>query len=113
LAILLVLLGGWFFSHPGAVQLKDKDLRKKEPYSISWGEALNVGAAQFLPASLPIKEILIPSVEPVNVKLWIPSSGATFTLRPSSVATVLQVAGWILVPIGVAAMTGVLMRKKQ
>jgi uncharacterized protein YjbI with pentapeptide repeats len=115
LAVLFVLFGAWFFNHPGAVQVKEKDQRTEMPYPITWQEALNVGVAHFLPVSLPIKEQLVPNSQIVDIVLPVPGSGSTFMihLRPSTIATILQLAGWILVPIGVAAMTGVLMRKKK
>jgi hypothetical protein len=115
LAVLFVLFGAWFFSHPGTVQLKDKDQRTETPYPITWEEALNVGIAHFLPVSLPIKENLVPTSQIVSIALPIPGNGPApmIRVRPSSIATMLQLAGWILVPVGVAAMTGVLMRKNK
>jgi hypothetical protein len=115
LAVLFVLFGTWFFCHPGTVQLKDKDGRTQTPYPITWEEALNVGVAEFLPVPLPIKEHLVSSSQIVSIALPIPGNGPApvIRVRPSSVATILQLAGWILVPIGVAAMTGVLMRKTK
>lgn len=110
LAMVLILSGAWFFSHPGTVELRDKT-----QYPVTWGEALNLRLVEFLPVSLPIKEQLVPGSDPVSIALPIPGvkPRLMMRLRPSSAATILQLAGWILVPIGVAAMTGVLMRKKK
>ena len=115
LAFLFVLFGWWFFSHHGTVELKDKDQRSRIPYPITWQESLNVGVAYFLPVSLPIKEQLIPGSQVVSIAFPIPgySSAPMIHVRPSSVATMLQLAGWILVPVGLAAMSGVLIRKTK
>jgi hypothetical protein len=115
LALLFILFGWWFFSHPGTVELKDKDARTETPYQINWEEALNVGVAYFLPVSLPINDHLVPNSQIVDVALSIPGKDESLTvqIRPITIASVLQITGWILVPIGVAAMTGVLMRKTK
>lgn len=115
LALLSVSLGAWFFSHPGTVQVKEKEQRTQSPYPITWPEAINFGVAHFLPVSLPIKDQLVPTSQVVSVPLPIPGMAPALVIRtrPALVATLLQLAGWILVPIGVAAMTGVLMRKTK
>lgn len=113
LAILFIGFGAWYFSHPGTVQLKEDNEPNAIPYPVTWQEALNLGVSHFLPVSLPIKEYLVPSSQIVGVAVQMPGNGPVLTIRvrPSSVATVLQLLGWILVPIGVGAMTGLLMRK--
>jgi len=63
----------------------------------------------FLPVSLPIKDQLVPAGKPIVIRL---GQTVAVKIRPTTVASVLQLAGWILVPIGLAAMGGVLMRKK-
>ncbi|GAA5179608.1 hypothetical protein GCM10025771_22020 [Niveibacterium umoris] len=110
ISLALVVAGSLFFAQPGTVDPKDKSLRAGGPYTASGEEAVSMAIAEFLPVSLPIKDHLSPAAAPVAVAL---PGGRSLTVRPTIIASLLQLMGWIVVPIGVAAVSGVLMRKPK
>lgn len=105
--LLLLFLGMFFFSLPGAVKPKDENsvCRLASPMQASRWEAFAVGLHQFLPVEVPMGSQCIPSPDPVEV--WM----LRFKMSPSTFATFfLRLPGWILVPLGIAALTGLLRR---
>jgi hypothetical protein len=103
-----IVLGLFIFQLPGAVQpvadvppgepvpalISDRCNDKFANCEISWVEAAGVSLNAFLPVGLPIGDT------------WKPSSIMVFTIF----ASLLKLAGWIIIPLGVAALTGLLQR---
>ncbi len=105
LAIIPILLIGTFIFHfEGAVKL---DMHPPSMIStqvtISWFEAFWVSLNTFLPIEIPSGADWIPSSQ------IIPWLGLKFT----TFATFLTLAGWILVPVGVAGISGLLKGSKK
>jgi hypothetical protein len=78
---------------------------------LSWAEAFWVSVRSFLPVEIPAGEHWKPSTRSIREshRLWGPW-GLVLRGRFITWATVLKVAGWVLVPIGVAGLTGLLKR---
>jgi uncharacterized protein YjbI with pentapeptide repeats len=112
--IILLALGTIVLSRPNAVSMKreavevsppaaqerpTKSSPESEGYS-RWGLAARLSFRIFIPVELPL------------ASHWEPSDGHLLEyVRFSDVATVLKIGGWILVPLGVAALTGLLRTK--
>lgn len=100
----LVMVGysAFVFSLPNAVKLKkDSDCVQ---HTLSWSEAFSVSLSYFLPVEVPVGAC------------W-QATNETFQPAPISAqirfvlwATLLKLSGWILVPLGVAALGGFLRR---
>lgn len=90
----LLLLGALLFSRPGAVVPKSNVYAEETKISFLEGISLSVHA--FLPFGLPVKPMWEPSRRRSGV--------------PAAWANILRVCGWILVPLAVAFVTGVLRR---
>jgi uncharacterized protein YjbI with pentapeptide repeats len=110
--LVLLTLGIFIFARPQAVRQADPNLvteakvadpghanLERDEFS-SWGLATRLSLRIFLPVEVP----LASNWEPSNRKIIGP-------LRASDFATLLKIAGWILVPLGVAALTGLLRTK--
>lgn len=133
-SLVALIAGTLFFSQMGAVVLKDERVFKQlniglfplrgtavakeeaEPHarSIQLGawDAFAVSLHQFLPIEVPMGSKWIPSDTPIAMKIFKSNCSLPFTVRPTTFATfVLKLAGWILVPFGVAVLTGVLRAK--
>jgi hypothetical protein len=113
-AALLVAAGTFLFSYPSTVVLaqpKKGDLNS--PVSWSRLKALGVSIHQFLPIDVPVGSEWKPSPELLNISVAnrrIVSS----CIRPTFLATVLlRIPGWLLVPLGVASLAGVLRRSEN
>ena len=65
---------------------------------LGFWDAIRLSIRTFLPLELP----LIPD--------WEPSERRWLLLRFSDWATLLKVVGWIIVPVGIASITGLLRR---
>jgi hypothetical protein len=114
----LVLVGAFVFWQPGAVKPAKDDSAKTavslgaRPTSaqteqtrgtqivpLSFAEAAAVSVHQFLPVDIPL------GAE------WKPESTVVLPfMRSDAYASILKIFGWILVPVGIAAITGVLRR---
>jgi uncharacterized protein YjbI with pentapeptide repeats len=112
-SLALLLWGTWVFSRPGAIEIaatlgnsaaddnpvtetrKEGTLRVVRWYTLS-GDGFRLALRYFAPVELPL---------PADLK---PSDRRCFLLRCSSWAAVLKVLGWILVPLGIAALAGFL-----
>ena len=108
-SIALLALGALFFRKPGTV-VRENAAKNEEamPARLSIAEAFAVSLHNFLPVTIPMGADWKPRAEPVEIK--IPFTKKKFLrIRPTSFATfVLRIAGWILVPLGVAALSGLL-----
>jgi len=103
-----IVLGLFIFQLPGAVQpaadvpsgqpvptpISDRCNDQLTNCEISWVEAAGVSLNTFLPIGLPIGNI------------WTPSGIMHYTIF----ASLLKLAGWIIIPLGIAAVTGFLQR---
>jgi hypothetical protein len=99
------------FSTPSAVSPKAQNasIERPNPISISLWNAFGLSFHQFLPVDLPVEPQWIPSTDPIEVKVWAGKVWSVW-IRPSSYANFLRLAGWVLVPLGIAALTGLLRR---
>ena len=101
-ALIVLLFGAFVFSRPAAVVSSESS--GKIEGTISWRNAFFLAVHQFFPLSLPVK----PEWDPSRRALlkW-----RRFTLLTAATyANFLHIFGWILVPLGVAAVAGVLRR---
>lgn len=104
---LILAFGTVIFHMRGAVEAK-RDARlspvvgqKADPdgrISLPWSDAFWISLRLFLPVEIPAAAD------------WQPSSRTIGGVRCTSWASVLKVVGWILVPLGVAGLTGFLIR---
>jgi len=109
-SFLLLALGMLVFTQAGAVESKPEESEgtkndaPRKPIQINWPEAIEVSLHSFLPVDLPIGSRWIPAVGPVKVgyRQWY------FLIHPHRYASLLRLSGWVLVPIGIAALTGLL-----
>ena len=111
--VLLIFLGIGIFSAPSAVLPKDANEPNQTatPIVLLPWDAFRVSLREFLPVELPMASQWIPSEDAVDVQVWLPWHTRTFKMRPSTFAAFfLRLAGWILVPLGIAALTGLLRR---
>lgn len=115
--VLLVVLGMFVFSTSGAVSPKDP----KNTEVVEWlnhlenrlplWEAFGVSLHEFLPVEVPFGSQVEASHFPVRIYYGIPPRFSHFRLVPATYATFfLRLPGWILVPLGLGALTGVLRR---
>jgi uncharacterized protein YjbI with pentapeptide repeats len=111
-SVVLLLCGAFIFSLPNAVKLKKADPtaaaragqskpdNKSDESFRPFGLACRLSLKTFLPVELPI----LTDLEPSDGHLAGP-------MRFSDFAVLLRLAGWILGPLGVAALTGLLRSK--
>lgn len=103
LTLAVLALGVTIFSSVGAVTNRDKDLRKFDPRSLTFRQAVGVSLNQILP------------VEIASGSRWTPTENtfAPLGISFSACGTCLKLLGWVLVPLGVAALTGLLRRSAK
>ena len=101
--VLFLSIGGWVFSRPGAVAIGES----RSPRTIAWYKAIPLAVHQFLPLSLPAK----PEWAPSN-RVLCRLRGCTI-LTAATYANFLHILGWILVPLAVAALAGLLRHAGQ
>ena len=93
ITLIVLGIGTLLFAQPGAIE---------EEAKLSWYHALSVAFRQFLPFSLPAKP------------LWTPSRRLLFNLvSPAVYANILQLLGWLLIPVAVAWFVGFLRHGAQ
>lgn len=107
--IALVLAGTCVFSRPDTVVPQDlRSDQSASPIHLSTWEAFGVSVHQFLPVDVSMGSTWKPS--PRSVTVWVRDQRSV-NLRPSYFATVfLRIPGWILVPLAVASVAGLLKR---
>lgn len=119
----LIGIGAIIFSQPGALEREKADENKDQPvaasravaaegadkFTVSKRDALGVSLRYFFPINIIMGSRLVPSRNPVGFDFRIFRRTWCFKMRPTTYATFfLQLAGWILVPLSVAAVTGLL-----
>lgn len=112
LPLMLLTLAVFVFSQPQAVRRVDPSLGLEAKAK---GSTLTIPDREtFTPVGLAAR-VSMRTFLPVEVPLasgWEPSNHhIAGPLRSSDFAAFLKIAGWILVPLGVAALTGLLRRK--
>ena len=107
-AAALIWVGALIFQLPGAVVRKDRHgPDADQPTSLSRFDALALSVCYFLPIEFPLEEQWIAATTPLTVK--VPFMRKRVTLRPAAIANlVLRISGWIVMPLSLAAVTGML-----
>ena len=108
--VLVLSLGFYVFGHEGAIMHKDKRDRAAQDDAalmISSGEAFNVSLRQFIPiVEIPIAGDYVPSDRPA------PGPMGKVGLSFAGYATVHRLFGFLLIPLGLASLTGLIQRRK-
>jgi hypothetical protein len=110
---LLLVAGTYYFAQPGTVVPEEASRRTSEAYRPTRNEAIGVSLRQFLPVGVPLAEHLVPAQTEIPVRLRWRDYGTTVQTTPAVWATLLTLLGWILVPLGLGSITGVLRRLPQ
>jgi hypothetical protein len=102
----LLLLGTYFFRKADRVITEDDE---PIPSTYAWNawDGFRLSFRYFLPVPIAMGSSWKANDKPVNVPFRF-LFGREPRLRPTAFATILQIAGWILVPLGLAALTGLL-----
>ena len=95
--VLILFVGTIIFQFEGAVEPR---LDMQPPLHLPFWEAFWVSLNTFLPVEIPSGANWIPSSKIIGVL------GIKFT----TFATLLKLAGWVLVPVGIAGISGILKR---
>jgi hypothetical protein len=98
IALVFIFLGSLVFLSPEAVQKRENESPGKK---ISVGEAISLSIQLFLPIKLPAEPDWSPSRHRIPFLLY---------LKSSSFGNFLSILGWVLIPLGVAFLAGVLRR---
>lgn len=104
----LIWLGALVFQLPGAVMRKDKlGAEALQPTKLSRFDALALSVCYFLPIEFPLEDQWIAATTALTVRM--PFTRKLVRLRPAAIANfVLRLSGWIVVPLSLAAVTGLL-----
>jgi hypothetical protein len=105
----ILLLGMLVFVNAGSMVRKDVKERAlyPEPHVSTWGEAFNMSLRQFIPVvEIPPGEDWVPSDMPA------PLLGKAH-ISYAGYATMQRIFGFILIPLGVASLTGLLRRRDK
>ncbi len=114
--ILILLLGPFIFHLDGAVKLKqekqptqqiESQRTPDEGYSIAWAEAFWVNIHLFLPVEIPSGSHLEPSTKYI---FGVETRWGEIGMKFITFATMLKLAGWVLVPVALAGLSGLLKR---
>lgn len=101
---ILVWLGALVFQLPGAVTHRDKAARSS---TLTTFDAVALSVCYFLPVEFPLEEEWIAATSPLSYRL--PFVNKHIKVRPAAMANfVLRLSGWIVVPLSLAAVTGLL-----
>jgi uncharacterized protein YjbI with pentapeptide repeats len=106
----LIIGGMFYFQSPGAMEWKDEKTEIREARKPNgWRDALGLSLNMFLPTGIPWSEDIVPS-QKVIAHLAATTNEYNVVVRtvPSVVATFIKILGWILVPLGIAAASGIL-----
>jgi uncharacterized protein YjbI with pentapeptide repeats len=113
LSILFVGAGTHVFSRPGAVQTRAALMAQQQVVStarLSTSEALGLSIRLFIPGvELPAAQQWVPSSAPLRFVV----ASRYLDYSSEAYATLHRLAGLLLVPLGVAALTGLLVRRER
>ncbi len=111
--IFLILMVGTLILHiEGAVepkfdiQMVSQATNYGKPHALTYGEAFWVSLNTFLPIEIPSGADWKPTSQIMGIQTWWGFLGIKFT----TFATLLKLAGWIFVPVGIAGISGILKR---
>ncbi|KKG17064.1 hypothetical protein EO98_18460 [Methanosarcina sp. 2.H.T.1A.6] len=107
LIALILLFGTIVFNLEGAVKPVEQILEMQMPLHLSYMEAFWVSLNTFLPIEISSGTNWIPSSNIIRVL------GIRTGIKVTTVATLLELAGWIFVPIGIAGISGMLKRQNN
>jgi hypothetical protein len=115
LSAILLIFGMLIFSLPGAVTGGEGKRQQVEPSAIGKDIRLNHWDAfalsfhEFLPLDVPFGARWTPGNEPVRLKLRFRKRVLNVvTMRPSTCATLLKIGGYILVPLQILIVNGMI-----
>ena len=106
---MLLIAGSLVFLQPRSVSSKTADNSSSiEKAQLDSYDAFAVALHQFLPIDVPMGQEWMPSNQPLDLHI---GKLTIYTMvRFSAIATILRIFGWILLPVGIAAITGLLRR---
>jgi hypothetical protein len=115
LSAILLILGMLIFSLPGAVTGGEGKRQPAEPSAIGRDIRLNhwdafaLSLHEFLPLDVPFGSRWTPGNEPVRLNLRLRNRVLNVvTMRPSTCATLLKISGYILVPLQILIVNGLI-----
>jgi len=111
ISFVLVMLGAAVFRLPFSVSTKDDEENVKQlgQERLSWTRALLLSLRYFVPVTLPVMTRLVASDGRVALVVPLLRPIRSVSLNPAACVTfLLTLPGWILVPLGVAAVSGLL-----
>jgi hypothetical protein len=114
ISVFIVLLGMLIFSRPDAVRGEGSDgspgpQPALKASRLSHWDALAVSLHQFLPLDVPLGSQWTPASSPIGVNFrYRKREVILFAIRPSTFATVLKISGYILVPLEILVLNGLL-----
>jgi uncharacterized protein YjbI with pentapeptide repeats len=103
--VALLVLATWVFALPGAVRSKDAGAVCSAT-SLTYRRAFGFGLGQLLPIELPAAANCRPTEQKISY------AGGDLWITVDGFATVLRICGWILVPLAVGTVAGVLRRRR-
>lgn len=111
LSALLLFFGMLVFSRPGAVLASSNSHKAVSESGVRlrhW-DALAVSFHLFLPLEVPFGSEWSPATDPIVLRFGQRGKGLTlFRVRPSVYATILKISGYILVPLEILVLNGLL-----
>ncbi len=108
MSVVLIGIGTILFSQPGALEPKEPDPANPPPPRYSIRDAFGVSLRLFSPIDVIMGAQLVPSRTPIEMRIRFLKT-PPFRIRPTTFATFfLQIAGWILVPLILVSLTGLL-----
>jgi hypothetical protein len=105
----VLALGTWVFIQPRSVSPNAAAISPATQNAVlGVYDAFAVSVHQFLPIDVAMGQEWIPSNRGVDFRIG--RRKISVSIRFSAVATILRVIGWILLPAGIAALTGLFRR---
>jgi uncharacterized protein YjbI with pentapeptide repeats len=104
-AAVLLALGWWIFFQPGALEKKNGGGAQLR---VSWRDAIGVTLRYFFPIDVVMGSRFVASHQAVPLFKRVRERNWPPRIRPTMYATILQIAGWILLPLSIAALAGFL-----
>lgn len=108
-SIALIVIGTFYFHQPWTMKEKDSKVVRVDSIA-SWSESFGMSLSQFLPISIPLGEELVPTNRELNIDIGWSERPMIVRTTPEVMATILKLFGWILVPLGIGSLGGVLRR---
>jgi uncharacterized protein YjbI with pentapeptide repeats len=107
ISLIFLVFGVFIFSHPNALALMNQGNASPLVLERPWRICIFVALQEFLPLSLPFESEWRPTRDVLRFKrMRVFFSAATY-------ANFLQILGWILIPLAVASLTGLLRHAGQ